>query len=439
MTIDILGFFILLITGFVAGTLGGLLGIGGCVVIMPVIRFGFHFSPTLMVGTSLAAVVFTSASGAWNNWRIRNIDNSTTLTFAISGVIGIIVGSIVFSYIAQYGSIIDLLIGLAFLWPALRMLNEGIFPRRFKEIPGSEIPGSKTAKSVIGSSVGFLTGVTGLCGGYALVPLSVYVLKSNMKIYLEALFAEIKYKPQQFFVGLCVFFVAIMGTSVHHVASTAFALLFVAGMFILKDWVTAWKALTKYEKWLLIGFSLYALSAVISYVNVQDTSEYIKELERYFRFLLAVPIYLFIKKYNIDVINYLFYGAIVSGPFLFSIALSDYINNPDVPAKGYYHHIIFGSVAMLNVGVMLAILLVSKINKYIKVIVVVSMLCGVVAAVLSQSRGVWLVLPVYFLIALYYTLRHSKGLFGGLIVVSVLVVAILLASPVGEMVMKKVA
>ena len=259
-----------------------------------------------------------------------------------------------------------------------------------------------------------------------------------MKIYLEALIAEVKYKPQQFFVGLCVFFVAIMGTSVHHVASTAFALLFLAGLFILRDWVTVWKLLAKYEKWLLIGFSLYALSAVISYLNVQDISEYIKELERYFRFLLAVPIYLLIKKYNIDVINYLFAGAIVSGPFLFFIALSDYIDNPDLPAKGYYHHIIFGSVAMLNVGVMLAVLLVTKINKYIKVVVAVSMLCGVIAAVLSQSRGVWLVLPVYFLIALYYTLRHSKGLFGGLIIVPVLVVAILLASPVGEMDMKRV-
>ena len=182
MVLDFLDLFVLLITGVVAGTLGGLLGIGGCVIIMPVIRFGFHFSPSLMVGTSLAAVVFTSASGAWNNWRIRNIDNSTTLTFAISGVIGIIVGSIVFSSIAQYGSIIDLIIGLAFLWPALRMLNEGIFPQRFMEVTGSEIPGSRTAKSVIGSSVGFLTGVTGLCGGYALVPLSIYVLKSNMKI-----------------------------------------------------------------------------------------------------------------------------------------------------------------------------------------------------------------------------------------------------------------
>ena len=115
--------------------------------------------------SSAVAMTVTSVSGATD-----------------AGVIGIIVGSIVFSSISQYSSIIDLIIGLAFLWPALRMLNEGIFPQKSKEITGTQIPGTKTAKSVIGSSVGFLTGVTGLCGGYALVPLSIYVLKSNMKI-----------------------------------------------------------------------------------------------------------------------------------------------------------------------------------------------------------------------------------------------------------------
>ncbi len=179
---DILGLVALLITGFTAGTLGGLLGIGGCVIIMPVIRFGFDFPPTLMVGTSLAAVVFTSASGAWNNWRISNVDNKTTLAFATSGVIGIILGSLVFSSIARYGTLIDLLIGLAFLWPALRMLNEGLFPKKTSEPVETTVPGSRLAKMTIGSSVGFLTGITGLCGGYALVPLSVYALKSNMKI-----------------------------------------------------------------------------------------------------------------------------------------------------------------------------------------------------------------------------------------------------------------
>lgn len=179
---DLLSLLVLLVTGFFAGTLGGLLGIGGCVIIMPVIRFGFDFPPTLMVGTSLAAVVFTSASGAWNNWRISNVDNNTTLIFAVSGVFGIVIGSAVFASIARYGTLIDLLIGLAFLWPALRMLNEGLFPKRAPESVENTVPGSRMVKMTIGSSVGLLTGITGLCGGYALVPLSVYALKSNMKI-----------------------------------------------------------------------------------------------------------------------------------------------------------------------------------------------------------------------------------------------------------------
>ena len=50
-----------LITGFLAGIVGGLLGTGGCALIMPVIRFGFHFDPAIAVGTTLTAVVFTAA------------------------------------------------------------------------------------------------------------------------------------------------------------------------------------------------------------------------------------------------------------------------------------------------------------------------------------------------------------------------------------------
>ena len=259
-----------------------------------------------------------------------------------------------------------------------------------------------------------------------------------MKMYIEALFAEINNNPRQFFVGVCVFFVAIMGTSVHHVASTAFALLFLAGLSIVKDWRNIWRSLTNNEKWLLGGFALYALSAVISYINVQDDGEYIKEIERYFRFLLALPIYLYIKKYNIKVINYLFAGAVVSGPFLAYIAITDYLLDPTLPAQGNYHHIIFGSVAMLNVGVMLSVLLVMKLDNRIKILIAISIICGLIATLLSQSRGVWLVLPVYFVLALYYTLRHSRAFFAGLIILLVLVTGSLLLSPVGEMVEKRV-
>jgi uncharacterized membrane protein YfcA len=57
-------YIVYLIVGLLAGIVGGLLGTGGCALIMPVIRFGFNFDPALAVGTTLTAVVFTAASGA---------------------------------------------------------------------------------------------------------------------------------------------------------------------------------------------------------------------------------------------------------------------------------------------------------------------------------------------------------------------------------------
>jgi hypothetical protein len=62
------------------------------------------------------------------------------------------------------------------------MLFEGLMGK----VPSSEqspgVPGSNGAKAVLGSSIGFLTGIIGLGGGYALVPSYIYFLKSPVKI-----------------------------------------------------------------------------------------------------------------------------------------------------------------------------------------------------------------------------------------------------------------
>ena len=44
------------------------------------------------------------------------------------------------------------------------------------------VPGSPVSKSVLGSVIGFLTGIIGLGGGYALVPSFLYILKGPMKL-----------------------------------------------------------------------------------------------------------------------------------------------------------------------------------------------------------------------------------------------------------------
>ena len=92
-------YLIYLITGFLAGIIGGLLGTGGCALMMPVIRFGFHFDPAIAVGTTLTSVVFTAASGAIQHIKMKNVDKESALLTGYSGILGVIIGSIIFGFI----------------------------------------------------------------------------------------------------------------------------------------------------------------------------------------------------------------------------------------------------------------------------------------------------------------------------------------------------
>jgi len=174
-------YLIYFITGLLAGIIGGLLGTGGCALMMPVIRFGFHFDPAIAVGTTLTAVVFTAASGAYQHLKMKNVDKETALLTGYSGILGVIIGSIIFGYIKQYGNLIDLIVGIAFIIVSIRMLYEGIFAKG-QVLEGKEIPGKPLAKTILGLVIGNLTGIIGLGGGYALVPSYIYFLNAPVKL-----------------------------------------------------------------------------------------------------------------------------------------------------------------------------------------------------------------------------------------------------------------
>lgn len=180
----------LFLVGIGAGIVGGLLGIGGCCIMMPTIRFGFSFPPTLAVGTTLVAVIFTAASGAIQHWRLGNVDWRSVKHIAPAGIAGVLAGSALFYYIHEYGDVIDLIVGLAFIWVAMRMVYEGMFRRQVAEVAGNELLGSKQAKAGVGGGVGFLTGIVGLGGGYALVPSFIYLLRSPIRLAIGSSMAS---------------------------------------------------------------------------------------------------------------------------------------------------------------------------------------------------------------------------------------------------------
>ena len=227
-------------------------------------------------------------------------------------------------------------------------------------------------------------------------------------MFLKKYINTVKQDPFIFLLGLSVLSIALMGTSVRHMSSIIFTLLVLLGFSIIKDWRKIFSSLCPMEKMFLVAFLLYTASGILSFYNVDDVNQYYKIFERFLRFSLIVPVYLFLIKKNVSVLNYLYMGAVISGPFLFLVGLQHSITYPGRPAQGYYHHIIFGQLAMLNVGIMLSMLLTKNFNRNLQIVILISMLFGLVTAVTSEARGVWLVFPIYVSVAVYYAVSDKR-------------------------------
>lgn len=85
---------LLLAGGAVAGVFGAVLGIGGGILIVPLLVIGFHTSLISAVGTSLVCVVATSLTAAAQNVRAGRADIRLGIVLELGTVIGAIVAGI---------------------------------------------------------------------------------------------------------------------------------------------------------------------------------------------------------------------------------------------------------------------------------------------------------------------------------------------------------
>jgi uncharacterized protein len=165
----------LVMVGFLAGILGGLIGTGGCSVMLPIIHFWMGYPAAIAVGTTLFAVIFTAISGGYGHLVRRNLDKRVVAWLGGSGILGVIFGSWLFTILVDRSRLLGLILGLIFLWPALRMIWEGVTQAKLTQREGNKIPSSAWGLSIFGFIVGIATGVAGLGGGYALVPGLIYM------------------------------------------------------------------------------------------------------------------------------------------------------------------------------------------------------------------------------------------------------------------------
>ncbi len=75
---------LVILTGLLVGLLSGVMGIGGGILLVPVMVLGFGFGQQVAQGTSLAAIVPTSVVGAYVHDRAGNVDRAAAAWVAPS-------------------------------------------------------------------------------------------------------------------------------------------------------------------------------------------------------------------------------------------------------------------------------------------------------------------------------------------------------------------
>ena len=178
-------YIILIIGGILAGALGGLLGIGGGILLMPIIRFFVGLSPAYAAGTCVVAIFFTTLGGSFRHYKQKHININSIIPIIAAGAVSTIIFSFIFLYFAKKGKWLDLGTGLVFSIVSIRMIIEGLlnlFEKKIEEAKGSEIQGSLPGKVVIGGFAGILPGLLGIGTGAILVPVFTFILKAPIKI-----------------------------------------------------------------------------------------------------------------------------------------------------------------------------------------------------------------------------------------------------------------
>jgi uncharacterized membrane protein YfcA len=194
-----------LVLGVVVGFLAGMFGIGGGILLTPLLSVVFGVPMPIAVGTGLCQMVGTSTVAALRHRRLGNGEPRFAVLLIAGSLIGVSTGARVVDALASYGEI-SLLGGsvtastaglygayLLFLGGTAAMMwrqahtgfDELDFVRRgwlarirlppFVDLPAIPLPRvSALVIAYVGLFVGFFSGLLGIGGGIVLIPIILY-------------------------------------------------------------------------------------------------------------------------------------------------------------------------------------------------------------------------------------------------------------------------
>lgn len=160
----------LLATGAIAGVLAGLLGVGGGIVIVPVLFWLFdvlnipqNVAMHLAVGTSLCTIIPTSISSARSHHKRGAIDTALLRTWAPLIFAGALAGGVLSKVLASGAltlifGVIALAVSINMAWPKTAVLAD-------------DLPRGPVGRGIVPAFIGLFSSLMGIGGGTLSVPI----------------------------------------------------------------------------------------------------------------------------------------------------------------------------------------------------------------------------------------------------------------------------
>ncbi|MBN4054673.1 O-antigen ligase family protein [Nitrospira defluvii] len=201
------------------------------------------------------------------------------------------------------------------------------------------------------------------------------------------------------FILFLVFLFPILIATVRHAASTIYGILVALSLFYCKR---SWKILGRREKTFLTALGLFFLISLLSLFMTEDLREGFKRLERYFRLVLFIPIYLMLRSERIETGKAFLVGIVVAVFVMLGQSLYQVEVLKEAIAHGAYHKIILGDLAifyatLISIG---TLYFVRKKRDYL--LAGLAIFAGAYTSLLSGTRTSWFFVPIIFLFLIWF-------------------------------------
>lgn len=184
-------YFFYLLAGIIAGALGGMMGIGGSIIIIPalILLTSYHgnYSGTtqhLIQAVGMLCNVFISLPAAIGHWRSGAVTKSIVSNLVPAAIIGIILGvsvSNISFFAGDNGKYLTILLGVFLFYVGIYNLILILRPTRKQDFSADNITFSRPKTIASGLFVGLLSGLLGIGGGSVCIPCQQVFLKVPLR------------------------------------------------------------------------------------------------------------------------------------------------------------------------------------------------------------------------------------------------------------------